>query len=413
MNLRDAAVIALRGLSAHWLRASLSAIGTAVGVASIMLLIAITQAAGAAKAATVAGLSPNIVVVYSAGVSSSGVQVGIGAASKLTSDDVTALSNPGYVPDAVATVPTAGLRTNVSALARIWQTDVLGSTSAFTSVRGYGIAEGRFLTDADVNASAAVVVVGQTVVANLFAGVDPVGQTVQINKHPFNVIGVFNSRGTSGPFNEDDLALLPITSLRSYVLPGGSPPIQQILVQAASAAVAQRVKDEVTNTLLQRHHILDPSAADFQVRTQGDLLGAAERLATVMQWTLGALAVTALLTGAVGIGGLMLTRVGERTHEIRVSRVVGAARSDILAQFVIEGVLLACAAGLAGIALGIAATSLTANIMTDMPAPTVTRTAVAVAVAATLIVGALAGLYPGIRASRLEPTNPVRTFGGT
>lgn len=403
MKLRDAGLIALRGLVAHWARAALSAIGILAGVASVLLLVAVAQATGNTPSAAVEGLSPDLVVVYPGGVSSSGVQVAIGSSSSLTNDDVTALGNPGYVPDAVQAVPTAGVRANVSALSRIWQTDVLGSTTNFASARGYTLTEGRFFGTADVGAAASVVVLGQAVIQNLFAGIDPVGQSVHINKHPFTVIGVFAARGFSGTYNQDDLALMPITTAGAYVMPSGAPGIQQVLVQATSPAVASRVKTEATNTLLQRHHILNPANADFRVLTQHDLVGNSERLGTVMKWTLAAIAAIALFTGAVGITSFMLARVSERRHEIAVSRAAGAARSDILTQFFVEALLVACAGGLAGIAVGIAGTSLTANILTDLPAPTVTRTAVAVAAGVAIAVGAVAGYYPAMCASRLRP----------
>lgn len=404
MKLRDAGLIALRGLSAHWVRAAFSAIGVLAGVASVLLLVAVAQATGAASTAAVEGLSPDLVVVYPGGVSSSGVQVGIGSSSSLTNDDVTALGNTGYVPDGVQAVPSAGVRANVAALSRTWQTDVLGSTTNFASARGYSLGEGRFFGTSDVNASASVVVLGQAVTQNLFTGVDPVGQSVRINNHPFTVIGVFAARGFSGTYNQDDVALMPITTVRAYVIPTGALGIQQILVQATSPAVAGRVKVEVTNTLLQRHHILNPADADFRVLTQHDLVGSSERLGTVMKWTLAAIAAIALLTGAVGITSFMLGRLAERRHDIAISRAAGAARSDILTQFIVEALIVACAAGLAGIAVGVAGTSLTANIMTDLPAPVVTRTAVAVAAAAAIAVGAAAGFYPAMCATRLPPS---------
>ena len=373
-----------------------------------MLLIAVAQAQSSAAKSSVAGLGPNLVVVYPGGAASSGVQVGIGAGSDLTPDDVTALGNQGYVPDGVRAVPTAGLRGTVSALSRSWFTDVIGSSSGFSSARGYSVAEGRFFSANDVNSSSSVVVMGRTVSDALFAGADPTGQAVQINGHTFTVIGVLATRGFSGTYDQDDLVVMPITSEWAYVLPPGATHIQQIIVQASSPATTDRVQVEVTNTLLRRHHILNPADADFQVRSQQDLVSQAERVGTVMTWTLGAIAAIALLSGAVSLLMLMLARLAERTREISMSRAIGAARADVLTQFVMEPLILACAGGAAGVLVGVAATRLTGTVMTDLPVPVVSSTSVAVAAGIALVVGTVAGVYPALRAARLDPAQALR-----
>ena len=410
MKLRDATLVALRGLAAHWVRASLSALGLLAGAASIVLFVAVAQAESAVAKTSVEGLGPNLVVVYPGGAASSGVQAGLGSGSGLTPDDVTALGNQGYVPDGVRAVPTAGLRGTVSALSRSWFTDIIGSSSGFNSARGYTVAEGRFFNASDVNASSSVVVLGRTVSDALFAGADPTGQLVRINGHTFTVIGVFAGRGFSGTYDQDDLVLMPITSEWAYVLPTGATHIQQIMVQASSPATTDRVGIEVTNTLLRRHHILNPADADFQVRTQHNLVSQTERVGTVMSWTLAAIAAIALLTGAVCLLMLMLARLAERAHEISVSRAIGAARADILTQFVMEPLIVACAACAVGILVGVAATRLTATIMTDLPVPVVSSTAVAVAAGIALVIGTLAGVYPALRAIKIDPAQALRGF---
>jgi putative ABC transport system permease protein len=258
-----------------------------------------------------------------------------------------------------------------------------------------------------LQSSASVVVVGQTVVDNLL-GAQPVGQFVQINDHPFKVIGVFAPRGFSGSFNQDDLAVMPLQSAWANVLPKFAARIDQVFLRASSPSATAQVKSEVTNTLLQRHQILNPAQADFQVRTQQDLVASAERIGTVMQWMLGVVAAIALLTGGVGIMSLMLGSVSERRYEIGIRRAVGATRSDILEQFLLEALLLAVSGGVIGIALGIAVASFLSQLVTDLPTPVITATAVSVAAAFAVAIGVVAGLQPAVRAARLEPVDAVR-----
>jgi putative ABC transport system permease protein len=408
VKLTDTVSVAARGLGRHWTRAALNVIGIFAGVASVVLLIAVAHAVGEASKAEVQGLGANLVVVYPSGVSASGVQVGIGSNSSLSTDDVAALGDAGFVPDGVAAVPTAGLRDNVNALSRSTQTDVLGSSQDFSAARGYTVREGRFFNAADVQSAASVVVVGQKVVDGIFVGEDAVGQTVRINQHPYTVIGVFASRGYSGSYNQDDLAVMPISALWADVLPTTSPRIQQVLVQATSPGTTAKVKSEVTNTLLRSHHITNPLQADFQVRTQQDLIASAQRFGTLMKWMLVVIASISLLTGAIGIMSLMLASVRERSYEIGIRRAVGATWGNILSQFLLEALLLACVGAVVGIALGYGAATFMGSVVTDIPAPVVTYNAILVATAVALFVGVGAGLYPAARAASLQPVEAVR-----
>ena len=242
----------------------------------------------------------------------------------------------------------------------------------------------------------------------IFPTVNPIGQTVLINTQQFKVIGEYAPRGYSGTFNQDDLVVMPITTLWDEVLPANAAQIQQILVQATSPSTTSNVAAEVTNTLLRQHGITDPALADFTVQTQQDLVASAERVGTVMQWMLGAVAVIALLTGGIGIMSLMLATVGERAYEIGVRRAVGASREDILGQFLIEALLLAVLGAIAGIALGYGGATFMGDVLTDLPAPVITGFAILIAAGVALVIGVGAGLYPAVRASLLQPVEAVR-----
>ena len=408
MKLRDAAVIALNGIGRHWGRAVLNVSGILAGVASIVLLVGVAQAVGRASHAEVAGLGADLVVVYPAGVSSSGVQPGLGSGSSLTRDDVLALSNQAFVPDGTGAVPTTGQRGAIAANGRQWTTDVIGSTDTFAGARGYTIQAGSFFNASDVTAANSVVVLGPAVASALFPTTNAVGQVVQINKHPFTVVGVFTPRGYSGSFNQDDLAVMPIESAWAYVLPITTPRFEQVFVTATSPSATSKVKEEITNTLLSRHKITNPALADFQVQTQQDLVLGAERLGNLMTWMLAAIAVISLLTGAIAVMTLMLASVRERAYEIGIRRAVGASRPAIMSQFLVEALLLAAFGGVIGIVLGLAASSVMGSLLTDIPAPTISPTAVLVAVVVAIVVGLAAGLYPAARAAVMAPAEALR-----
>lgn len=408
MKLRDAAVIALNGIGRHWGRAALNIGGILAGVASIVLLVGVAQAVGRASHAAVAGLGADLVVVYPAGVSSSGVQAGFGSGSSLSLDDVKALNDQAYVPDGTQAVPTAGQRSAVTGNGRSWSTDVIGSTDPFAGARGYTVQSGSFFNASDDNSENSVVALGPQVASALFPSTSAVGQVVQINQHRFTVVAVFAPRGYSGSYNQDDLVVMPITSLWAYILPIQAPRVEQVYVTATRPGATDKVKEEITNTLLTRHKITNPALADFQVQTQQDLVHGAERLGNLMTWMLAAIAVISLLTGAVAIMSLMLATVRERAYEIGIRRAVGASRPAIMSQFLVEALLLAGFGGIVGIVVGVAASSVLGSLLTDIPAPTISPTAVLVAAVVAIVVGLAAGLYPAARAAVMAPAEALR-----
>jgi putative ABC transport system permease protein len=404
----EAGRLALQRLGRRRVRAGLNVLGILVGVAAAILLIAVGGGVSRAANREVNGLGSSLVVVYPSSTSSSGAQAGFATGSSLTSDDVQALGDPGRVPDAVQAVPSAGLHTRVTALSRSWSTDVLGSSDGFAEARGYELARGAFFNAADLRAATSVAVIGQTVVDNLFAGDDPVGRLIRINQHPFRVVGVFRPRGVSGSYNQDDLVVVPITSAWAYVLPANALRIQQVLLQATNPAVTRAVELEARNVLMNRHRITDPAQADFQIISAQELLERAHRLNAVLSWLLLAIAAIAFVGGATSIANLMLATVTERTREIAVRRAVGARRRDILAQFLAEAVILAGLGGIAGAATGVGLSAALPGLFPDLPKPTVSITSVILALALAMAIGAMAGVYPAMRAAGLQPIDALR-----
>ena len=294
-------------------RILLDSLAIAFGVAAVVLAVAVNHGVFELAKGPTYGLDRRVVVVEGTGPSSSGIQAGL-PSSSLTSGDVTALGNAGYVPGGLAVAPTVGARTLVTSLSRSTNTDVIGTTDQFANVVGYTVAQGRFLTPADLQATTQVAVVGQTVVNNLFAGANPIGQDAVIDGQSFLVVGTLQPRGYSGTFDQDNLVIVPITAAWKVITPLGTDPVDQILIRAATPQAANAVAREATNTLLAQHNIADPALADFTVLRQAQLVSGQVQTAETARRLLEIAAALFLVTGAIYLAA---SRVGLRPFRRR------------------------------------------------------------------------------------------------
>ncbi|HEY8677583.1 MAG TPA: ABC transporter permease, partial [Candidatus Dormibacteraeota bacterium] len=272
----------------------------------------------------------------------------------------------------------------------------------------YQVASGQFFTGADVDAASKVAVLGQTVVDNLFNGTDPIGQVIKINRQSFRVVGVLAPKGASGLANQDDLVVTPITAAWDYLLGGRGRNVQQIYVQAGSAGSTDAATAEVTQVLLDRHHISDPAQADFQILSQQDVLNSASQSTGVLTLMLGAIAGISLVVGGIGIMNIMLVTVTERTREIGIRKAIGARRKDILLQFLIESMFLSGLGGALGILVGVLLARVLPNIVSSLPAPIISSPSVVAAFGISVAIGLFFGIYPANRAARLRPIEALR-----
>jgi putative ABC transport system permease protein len=230
---------------------------------------------------------------------------------------------------------------------------------------------------------------------------------VKINRQNFRVIGVLASKGASGFSNQDDLAVVPITSAWNYLL-GGRNQIQSIYVQASSSGATDAATSEVNQVLLSRHHISDPTNADFRVLSQADILASATQITGILTVLLGAIAAISLVVGGIGIMNIMLVTVTERTREIGIRKAIGANRRDVLLQFLIESMFLSGMGGVLGIATGVGLSLLLPKIVPSLPAPVVSPSSVALAFGVSVGIGIFFGIYPANRAARLSPIQALR-----
>jgi putative ABC transport system permease protein len=392
--------IAVRALRRNKMRTLLTMLGMIIGVAAVIAAIGIGNGAKAQVESQIASLGQNVVSVFPGSFSSGGARGGWGSASTLTPDDAKAIERE--VQGVVAVTCEVRGREQIMANGQNWNTQVMGESPDYLSVRAWGLSSGAMFTDTDVNGAGKVAVIGKTIVDQLFSGNSPVGDTIRIRDIPFKIVGVLRPKGVNffGQ-DQDDVVIIPYTSSMRRV--SRRQYLSSILIQAASPNLMPRVQQDTTDLLEQRRSGREP---DFIVRNQLELAEAATATSRTMTALLGAIAGVSLIVGGIGIMNIMLVSVTERTREIGIRMAVGARGHDILLQFLVEAVTLSILGGVTGIGVGIGLSNLVAS---KLDWPTLTSTAsVIIAFFFSAAVGIFFGFYPARKASRLDPIDALR-----
>jgi putative ABC transport system permease protein len=390
----------LRSLLGHRLRSVLTTLGILFGVAAVIATVGIGQASSDSVTARITSLGTNLLTISAGSTVSAGVFGGAGSANTLTMSDVQGLQDRQSAPDIAAVAPVAQGRESIVNLSANWSTTVSGSTDGWLVTNTRTMGSGTFLTANDVATRAQVIVLGSTTAANLGAGV---GDIVLVKQIPFQVIGVLAAAGSQGFGNQDDLAVIPISTGQDELF-GRS--VQRILLSATSSSTIGSAYLEANQILLQTHHISDPSQADFTITSQTQVLSTAQAVTQTLTILLASVAAISLLVGGIGVMNIMLVSVTERTGEIGLRKALGATPFDLFRQFVIEAGMLTALGGLLGVATGLAVGYIVpraANI-----AVTITPLPVLVAVGVAVAVGLVFGVYPALRAARLAPIDALR-----
>jgi putative ABC transport system permease protein len=395
--------LALNALIRNRSRSLLTMLGVVIGVAAVIVTVALGTGAKTSVANQINGLGSNLIIVMPGSVQTSGARTGNGGASTLTVQDGLAIAKLQGVS---SVSPSVNVRTQIVANGQNWQTTATGVAPTFTTVRSWDVASGRFFTQAETDDAAKVVVLGQTVVSQLFPdGSSPVGRAVLIRGVPFTVIGTMIAKGQSGGGqDQDDTALIPYTSALER-LTGGTT-IGSLMVSAVDADHIASVQTQITGLLEQRHGIVGGKPDDFQVRNLQDIAAAASSTASILALLLAAVAAVSLIVGGIGIMNIMLVSVTERTREIGLRVALGARGAAILRQFLIEAVLLSTGGGALGVVLGIAG-ALAIVVFAHWPA-SVPVTAVLLALAFSAAVGVFFGYWPARKAAALDPIRALR-----
>jgi putative ABC transport system permease protein len=411
MSVRQSINIALHALTSNKLRAGLTMLGIIIGVGAVIGLLSIGEGARAAILQEIQGIGSNLIFVVPGDMrAGSAFSRSIGSAV-LTLDDAAAIADPTKCPSVAAVAPEyqhAGevVYRNVSLY-----TDVVGTTPEFQEIRNYYPRQGQFFTNQDVAAASRVAAIGADVAEELFGGEDPIGQIVRINRLPFRVTAVFEKQGMSRLGDtRDRVVVVPInTATRLFRSQGlgntRSDILTSINISALDEARVDSAISEITALLRERHRIQYDND-DFTVTSQKDVLDLMGSVTNVLTTFLGAIAAISLLVGGIGIMNIMFVSVTERTREIGLRKAIGARSNDILAQFLIEAVILSLVGGAVGILVGMGL-SVLVNLTGAFVAQ-LSLQAIVMAVGFSVAVGLFFGIYPARRAASLHPIEALR-----
>ncbi|MBO3748909.1 ABC transporter permease [Streptosporangiaceae bacterium NEAU-GS5] len=407
---------AVRGLSANKMRSFLTILGILIGVAAVILLVAVGEGSSQSIQSRIQQLGSNTLTVMQSfnggggrggGFAGGGGGGGTGPRTQargLTLADAKAIADKSAAPSvkSVSPVVTAQSSTATYEGASHSIGQMVGTYPSYFEAQNKQIAKGVYFYDADVLAARKVIVIGQTVVDDLFGTVDPIGKQISVNGVPYTVIGVLKESGSSGFQDGDDLAIAPLPAVQQTLTGFGN--LGSIIVQATDATSADSAQSEVTAVLDQRHGITGAAAADFRILNQATLQETVSESTQTFTVLLGAVAAISLLVGGIGITNIMLVTVTERTREIGIRKAIGAPKGAILGQFLAEATMLSLIGGLLGVAVALIGTRFTIAGVTPVLVPA----SIALALGVSVGIGLFFGSYPANRAAKLRPIEALR-----
>ena len=399
--------IAFRALRRNTLRSLLTILGIIIGVAAVIAMVSISQGASVAVQEQIARMGNNLLVILPGSVTQGGVRTGAGGRASLRVNDAKAMQRECPAVSAVTY-----LRRQVQQVVvgnQNWSTSIFGVTPEYQIVRDWPLVAGRFMTKQDDESGAAVAVLGQTVVENLFGpGQTPLEQVVRINNVPFRVVGILTPKGQSTQgADQDDAVLIPFTTAERKVMGAAMlGTVGSIMVSAVSPELIPEAQRQITTLLRERHRLKSTQDNDFQIRNLADVAATAQSTSQSMSILLASVASVSLVVGGIGIMNIMLVSVTERTREIGIRMAVGAKRRDILTQFLLEAVVLSTLGGLCGVVLGVIGSQLVSALAAW---PTIVPLeAILLAVVFSGAVGVFFGFYPARKAAYLDPIEALR-----
>jgi len=399
--------VAVRALLRNKLRSFLTTLGVIIGVSAVIAMVAIGEGAKARVEEAFASMGSNLLVVLFGTTSASGAHGGFGSMPTLTWDDLKAIRSEA----SAVRYASPQLRSNQQVISedQNWATSINGVSPEYFLMRTWSVAMGSLITQSDIETGSKVVVLGQTVVDKLFgSNADPTGQSVRIQKTPFQIVGVLARKGQSATGQDyDDAAFMPYTTFQAKIQGGLQKYVAgAFMVSAVSSEATARAQNQIATLLRDRHHTPIGADDDFSIRNLTEMASAQQEGVNTLTTLLASIAAVSLIVGGIGIMNIMLVSVTERTREIGIRMAVGARPRDVLSQFLVEALALSIAGGIIGIVLGL----LVANrLAANFGWPILIRVdIILIAVGFSGLVGVVFGLYPAQKASRLDPIDALR-----
>ncbi len=398
-----ALLMALRGLTANKLRAFLTTLGIIIGVGAVIVAIGIGEGSRAAVSASIQKMGTNVLTIIPGQMQNGPIGMGSGSSNTLTLEDSQAIL--AGVDSVIGICPQVQNNAQVKYKNKNTSVGVYGVTTSFPKINNHPVGKGRFFSESEDKARRRVAVIGVTTSKALFGkGADPVGKTIRVAGQNFYIVGMLKKKGGQGFRNPDEAVYVPINTAMKRLF--GLKKVQNITCQARSFGVMKKCQADIETFLKKRHGIAPGADADFTVMNQADLANAQSEQQGTFTTLITCLAIVSLCVGGIGIMNIMLVSVTERTREIGVRKAIGARRRDVLAQFIIEALLLSSVGGILGVVSGI----IGARVVSAMNgwAVSVQPTTILMSFSFAAAVGVFFGFYPAMKASKLKPIEALR-----
>jgi putative ABC transport system permease protein len=405
MDYQELALESFATLTLNKIRTGLAMLGVIIGIGSVIALVSLGQASQRSVENQIKSLGSNLLTVMPGAQRSGGIRGASGGITTLTYTDAQAIKNSSEITTVKNMAAEYSSRSQAVAGRNNTNTQIAGVTPEYSNIRNISLSAGSFITEAHLTGMSKVAVLGSQTAIDLFGeGVNPIGKTIRINGLSFNVIGLMQSKGGSGPMNQDDRIFVPLTTAQKLLF--GVNYLSSIYIEALSEKVMNQARDEIGYFLLGRHKIKDASQADFSIMSQEDILGMATQVTSTFTTLLSGIAAISLVVGGIGIMNIMLVTVTERTREIGLRKALGAKNKWITTQFLLEAVIITFIGGLLGTILGLAVSFFLSRSM-SLPT-TISLFPILLAFGVSTAIGVLFGWYPAQKAARLAPIDALR-----
>lgn len=405
MDLAELIIECIGTLKVNKLRTGLAILGIIIGIGSVIALVSLGQASQKSVENQIQSLGSNLLTIVPGGQNTGAVRGAMGGATTLTLEDAETITKSPEITTIKTVSPEFSRRTQVVTGRNNTNTQIIGVYPSYAEVRKVSMMTGAFISQRDVESMSKVAVLGPQASSNLFGEeADPIGQSIRVNGQILKVIGVTTPKGGTGFQNQDDVIYIPLSTVQKQLF--GASHVTSIAVEAKNQDVMTNAQNEIGYFLLTRHKLNDPSQADFSIFSQNDILNTASQVTGTFTMLLSGIAAISLLVGGIGIMNIMLVTVTERTREIGLRKAIGAKKKIIIAQFLIEAIILTFSGGLIGMAVGITVSYILSNIM-SLPF-TVALSSILLAIGVSGAIGILFGWYPAQKAANLQPIEALR-----